>query len=217
MTEDCLRCTVYRFCCQALNPLASPLDIRWPYIVFALIPLPICWQGKKVFGETISEVKIRSCTSLLCFSVHCLSDGVRTTSSFTVIHVRVLEAALHSWPAMIHRHINNHFIWYLLHNLAALMTSGSNVVPTASDYPHTSRSVGRCSRCLNEDLRTWRHKTATRRPFVSVLMLTLGFLVSVPQETEEAWISKWRTWYGTWLILISGVKAETGPLRTQCP
>lgn len=92
----------------------------------------LSWQRKKSVRANY-EVKIRSCTSLLCSSVHCHFDGVRTRGSFTILHARVPEAALHSWPAMIHQHINNHFIWYLLHNLAALMTSGSNVAPAASD------------------------------------------------------------------------------------
>lgn len=63
------------------------------------------------------------------------------------------HSALHSWAA-----VAGHFIWNLLHNLAALMTLGSNVEPNTSDYyPESSLalpcSAANFSRCPVEALR----------------------------------------------------------------
>lgn len=54
-------------------------------------------------------------------------------SMLWVQQVILNHSALHSWTV-----IASHFIWRLLHNLAALMTLGSNVIPTTSDcYPES--------------------------------------------------------------------------------
>lgn len=63
------------------------------------------------------------------------------------------HSVLHSWAA-----IAGHFIWNLLHNLAALMTLGSNVEPNTSDYYPESSLALPCSppnfsRCPVEALR----------------------------------------------------------------
>lgn len=169
--DDYLKRTVYHFSWlwQTLVILTRPLDIRWPCFpycdcVFALNSLSIrypLWVSRKkqCLEKTVNGVKIitKHCST-------CHFDVMSTTGYYKslvyVLYFQKQHCILDlRWLPCDDSSAHSQPIWYLLHNLAALMTLGSDVVPTALDYLRVlsqiqdiltlPSSIGRFSRYLN--------------------------------------------------------------------